>query len=626
MPTPPPESLERVVLCDGTVTPALRKQYRRNLDALATRQPRVAEIIEAAPWPDGCAEAVGRDGSRTFRLGHEGGRPAWLGDSSMPSISAPAILEGLVSDGSNLVLPGVLTGWEAAVLIEKSWPHVAVFVLELDPSLARLALHLRDLSEAIERGRIVLLVGDDPVGALEAVIVDHPGYVFPAKLVRAPQCSAAQASAMQAALEAAGGRASAVHQSKMEERAARIRSRAREWAPDKPSVALLSVDPSPGAIAQVRRIERALDHLGWPFETCMPDRPDRCHLLARLATIDHVEADLVLMIDSIPGALEEHIPDDLPTASWILPGGRVDAAAASRCGQGHMYFCATQGVREALRAAGMEAVRVVELAVGADHLLVGQESGDERRSSGRVAVFADLPDARPQACGLTMTSHVRLFEEVGAVLARRIQKCSASDAEALLTKAVRKTGIRLTDEVLRRQFIEGIERRLFPRLIGEHVARAMIDAGRQVSLRGVDWSAFREDGAWHGSMPDAKGLSEMTRDLDVAVFPVPDEGSVQTMMDLMLRGVRVAQLGDREAFDSAHPGLASWSGDVLFFPSVDQLTDALLTEQWHTEAASPAALLEKQWHTDGRRSVVGGHMIAHRLETIWRTVRRRRSK
>ena len=624
MPTPPPESLECVVLRDDTVTPALRKRYRRNLDALFKRQPRVAEVIEAAPWPDGCAEAVGRDGSATFRFHREGARPAWLGESSMPSISAPAILEGLVSDGSNLVLPGVLTGWEAAVLIEKSWPHVAVFVLESDPSLARLALHVRDIAEAIERGRIMLLVGDDPVDALEAVIADHPGYVFPTKLIRVPQCSVARTSAMQASLEAVGVRVSAVYRSKIDERAARIKSRTRDAAPDRPRVALLSVDPS--ALAQVRRIERALDHLGWPFETCMPDRPDRCHLTARLATIDHVQADLVLMIDSIPGALAEHIPDDLPSASWILPGGRVDATAASRCGQGHVCFCATRVAREALLTAGMEARRVVELPVGADHSLVEQASGEDGRVAGRVGVFADLPDARPQACGLTMTSHVRLFEEVREVLARRIEKCSASEADALLTKAVRKTGIRLTDAVLRRQFIEGIEQRLFPRLIGEHVARAMIDAGRRVSLRGLDWSAFREEGVWHGTMPDADGLREMTGDLDVAVFPMPDEGSVQTMMDLMLRGVRVAYLGDREAFDAAHPGLVSWSGEVSFFPSVGQLTNALLTEQWHREGASRAALLKEQWHTDGRRSVVGGHMIAHRLETIWRTVRARRSK
>jgi hypothetical protein len=639
LPTNPPEAAEVVASGDGAVTPALRRQYRRNLDALVKRQPRVAELIDQAPRPDGCVEAVGRDGFPTFRLRRltesidpvrcatqgrwsaertlpcEGGRRGWLGDSSMPSISAPAILEGVVSDGSNLVLPGAGTGWEATVLLEKSWPHVAVFVLESDPLLAKLALHVRDLSEAIARGRIVLLVGDDPVGALETVIAENPGYVFPTKLVRVTQRPPAETSAIQTSLEAAGARAAAVYQSRIDEHAARIRSRTRDATSDEPSVALLCVDASPRALGQVRRIERALDHLGWRFETCAPDRPDRCHLTARLAAIDFIEADIVLLVDSIPGALAEHIPDSLPSASWILPGARIDASAASRCRQGHGYFCATQEAREALIAAGLEADRITRLDVGADHLLF-EEARRARAPDGpsgeRVAVFADLPDARPQACGLTMPSHVQLFEEVRSMVGRRIEGFSASEVDSLLTKAVRKTGIRLTDDVLRWQFIEGIQRRVWPRLIGEHLVRVMIDAGRRVSLWGSDWSAFREDGLWHGSMPDAEGLRALAGDVDVAVFPLPDEGTVQNMMDSMLGGVRVACLGDRESFDTGHPGLSSMSGEVMFSPSVGALIKTLLTEQWHTGDGSA-----------GRSAVVGGHMIAHRLETSWRTVRAR---
>ena len=129
--------------------------YRDNLAALASFQPRVAEIVDAARIPPGVTPARGRDGSSTLLVPAEEGGSIWFGGSSMPSVSAVEMFAGFVSDGRNVSLPGVLTGVEPLVVINKLPLHTALFVVEEHAWHVRLAPPAGSFSswETMLRGR-----------------------------------------------------------------------------------------------------------------------------------------------------------------------------------------------------------------------------------------------------------------------------------------------------------------------------------------------------------------------------------------------------------------------------------------------------------------------------------------
>ncbi len=67
--------------------------YQRNIKALARQQPAECELIAAIELTDGVMLSEGRDGTPTFRLRDGAGRQYWLGHSSMPATSSPALLK-----------------------------------------------------------------------------------------------------------------------------------------------------------------------------------------------------------------------------------------------------------------------------------------------------------------------------------------------------------------------------------------------------------------------------------------------------------------------------------------------------------------------------------------------------
>ncbi len=135
--------------------------YHRNLAALTDAQASLAAAIDAIPIPDGVTPVRGRDDSDTFFLPTGDGRGAWFGGSSMPTISAFEAWSGLRGDGRNLILPGVLTGLEPLLILERIPKHSALFVCEPDGLLLKLALILRDYTRFIESGQLVFILGEE---------------------------------------------------------------------------------------------------------------------------------------------------------------------------------------------------------------------------------------------------------------------------------------------------------------------------------------------------------------------------------------------------------------------------------------------------------------------------------
>ncbi|MHC4610351.1 MAG: hypothetical protein ACYS7M_08390, partial [Planctomycetota bacterium] len=131
------------------LTDADLDRYHTNLTALAEQQPLLAQRVETMQIPATVVRATGRDGSETFRTRREDGSWQWLGRSSMPTMSAPAFVEGLQTQGRNLIIPTIATGREALLAEQRMPRHCAVFVYEQDVVALKLVLHLHDFSSLI---------------------------------------------------------------------------------------------------------------------------------------------------------------------------------------------------------------------------------------------------------------------------------------------------------------------------------------------------------------------------------------------------------------------------------------------------------------------------------------------
>ncbi len=180
--------------------------YQRNITALARQQPAECVQIDAVELTDDVTLAEGRDGTPTFRLLDGAGHPYWLGHSSMPATSSPAVLTEFMFGSGNVLLPTMGHGGEVKNLLARMAPYQAVFTWDADPLIPALALRLHDFSGDILMGRVVIAVGPEAGQALNRVFEAYPTHLPPTKIFGAPHLDPAALHELQAHAEAVAAR------------------------------------------------------------------------------------------------------------------------------------------------------------------------------------------------------------------------------------------------------------------------------------------------------------------------------------------------------------------------------------------------------------------------------------
>lgn len=160
--------------------------WARNLEALSHRQAPIYTLLSSTELPQSVALVEGRDGSPAFRLDGSDGVSTWLGHSSMPTVSSPAVLAEFAFGSVNVLLPSIGHGLEARQLLQMMAVHQAVFTWDADPLVPALALRLHDFSGEIRRGRLVLAVGPSAEQALLDCLERYPAHLPPMKILSAP--------------------------------------------------------------------------------------------------------------------------------------------------------------------------------------------------------------------------------------------------------------------------------------------------------------------------------------------------------------------------------------------------------------------------------------------------------
>lgn len=599
-------------------------RYHRNQAALRAFQPSVAAILDEVAIPEEVRPATGRDGSDTFLIPDETGRPVWFGGSSMPGISSAELLAGFRSDGSNASLPGVLTGLEPLVAASKMAAHTALFVVEQDPLQLKLATYLRDYGELLAGGRLVFVLGrgEGLSRNICTFFENHPGYELPTHLLTVPQRSGAEMADLQRDLEAAGQAVAAVYARLVESHVQALRGLERGPLLPAPRVAVLSIDPRPGSLEQVRRIGRALTKLQWPHELCIPDAPDKCHLTARLQVINEVVADLVLFVNCTAGPTRPLLPDDLPVVSWFLPEAVVQPPAAEEPRGGDMICASSRTLHNRLTAVGVPAEVIERCEVAADDTLyrpVPLSRGEDGTMQVDVAVLMDLPDHRPEACDITLASHLTLWRALQEVVAQNTDRYRDDIAEELLDSAQRDSGARLQDPKVRRHFESLIQTRIAPAMIARAAAERLISDGYRVGVWGRNWPQLTGDQEiYRGPIPTGEALNAVFNAARIVLFPDSSPAAVQTALDALAAGTQVVCRQPDRPLEEEYPALVDLVPHLHLYRSSRKLLDSVrdLTgrDKGVTERARAA-----------RAMVCREHTVAERLMAIVESVRRRQT-
>ncbi len=598
--------------------------YKRNLAALATLNPAVADAVDSAPIPETIEPATGRDGTRTFLIPSKQGRREWLGRSSMPTISAREIFSGFSSDGRSVVLPGVLTGLEPIVVAEKTPSHAAVFVAEPSPLCLKLAMHVHDYTALLTGGRLVFLLGkgEELVSSLFTFIETHPGYELPIHLLPIPQRSPVQIAELQRWIETAGGKVTELHELRLNAQVRTLSARKFEPLSNAPRVALLCVDPRPVSLEQAARIGRALTHLKWPHQLCVPDAPDKCHATARMEAINQISAELVLFVNTVAAASKMLLPDDLAVVSWYLPGAAVQASVTAKPVENQIIFASSRAGHDELVHARVPASVIERCDVAADDIAyrpVRLLPEDRAALAMDVAILFDLPDDRPEVCNITLASHLTLWRSLQDAVKRNVGRYQDDIAEELLQQAQHDSGTVLHESQVREFFLALLRARIAPSAIARVAAETMIDKGYRVGLWGCNWPPLgRGEDSRQGLIPAPEPLNRIFNAVGLVLLPDSSPATIQTSLDALAAGTLVICRSLDRPFEREYPDLAALLPHLNFYRSARELLDtvAKLTSPGGDSSAKTEA---------GRAMVRAHHTVTRRLETIVKTMRSRQT-
>ncbi|MCH8253282.1 MAG: hypothetical protein IID36_12595, partial [Planctomycetes bacterium] len=439
------------------------------------------------------------------------------------------------------------------------------------------------------------------------------------RLLPVPQCSTVELAETQRSVEHAAGEVGRICADVVDRLTSEIKRRSFDVLPERPRVAVLSVDVAAESLAQAGRIARALEALGWPHVCCLPDRPNHCHTAARLSAISEIEADLVLLVNSAAGALGGLLPAEMPVASWYLPGATIGVDLASRTGTGNVVFAASPEAFDALLEFGVanDALHRLDVA-GDDTVFAPAELGsDERRRLGcDVAIVSDVPDDRAKALNISLASQITLCEAVRTIVANRADEYTASAASEMLESAERACRTELREATLREWFLTLIRTTIAPAAIARNTATTLLRLGVPLGIWGRNWHGLNADtDPRRGMIPDDAELNRIYAAARVVLFPLATPRAIQNAVDARLSGADVVCREPDAGFAQSYPSLAEAAGTIHFYRDMSGLTRIITTLLARAQQNAPETRVVP--------SELAGHTTAARLRELVAVMRAR---
>ena len=489
---------------------AAEELFRKNVGALESRDPQLARILETTPIPQHIQLARARDGSITYQIEIEG-KKRWLGYSSVPAISAAANAARVKIDGGNLAMSGIGHGLEAKLILEKLARHQALFALESDPLNLVLALGLRDFTEELADGRLILLLGE-PVAALIDFFQNHPGYNAITQGVAWPwlteQENHARLQPITAAMDAVMGRILTQIQKIQNQIAAA--DQARSWEEVKQALAeparLVALNyGGPAWLGQyclTRDLLAGLAALGARSDWQAQFAAEAVSPLAQAQRIADRQPHLVLLADTFRFDAGSPLPEKSICLTLLSPGAKLPDLG--KLGRFDLILPATAAQHEELLGAGIPAARLCEspplVNTGIFRPLT-LSAPEQAHYAAEVTIIAERFATDPEAYEIRLPSHVRLWQEVIRLIEARPEEWRPELAPDYLHRA-QACGVQLREEALQTYFARIIRECLAPSVLLDCYGRALVQAGYMLKVWSLALDPRRETripAAWAAS-------------------------------------------------------------------------------------------------------------------------------
>ncbi|MEW6199228.1 MAG: glycosyltransferase [Planctomycetota bacterium] len=462
---------------DAPPAPLDPSVWARNLAAIGAEDTRLAAELQNVSLPETWRPVLGLDGFATWRLEPPGQPPQWLGLTAAPLTRAGGLLARAEFAPLNYALPTAAAGAELHILLQRLPALLAIYVFEADIRTLAAVLRLHDVSQAVTRGRCIFVAPGRELEAVGHTLSTHPGLLPPAEILLPDLVSSARQDELRRIGEELHRRCERQRTDDMK-RSQAVLATLPATPSATPRLAILSLTGSPTAAAAAESIRHAAAALGWTAAALTVTEPRHMHPLLHVRRLAEFQPDLLLCVN--------HGPARLPAAArattcvWVH-----DETALPASNEAHpaRYLAATPRVVAALESAGVAPPAILPWywACEADSAADDSAAGDD------VLLVADLPDTRPENCGIAALTHRQLWERIRQLLVRGWQTPRILRPDLLLTQAQRETGVELEDALLRDTVLQLVERVLSGAVVAEQVARALVEDAGCLLVLGRGW-------------------------------------------------------------------------------------------------------------------------------------------
>ncbi len=471
----------------ATLDPAA---WSANLAALAVQEPALAEELRAAVLPDHWRPAIAVDGFTTFRIEEPGAPAAWLGQTAAPLTRARSRLGAFDPAGKNPALPTCGAGAELDYLLTRLPAHVAVFVFEADLRVVAAVLHTHDWSAAIGAGRCIFVPPDHEYSFLTTLMATCPGLLPPGEILLPDLAPATRI----AELRALGER---LHRETSERRNMALAelggprgllaspSTTAALSPTAtPRLALLALRPQPLAIRAAECLARAADRLGWPALHRATTAPHSVHPLAHCRALAEFRPDVTIYAGGPTPRLPLTVPG--PNCVWLLD--ELDSRAELP-DDSTLYLAASPTIAAGARRSGVREENLLDWYWGCE---AAPAVSAPSAPAAAILVVADLPDPRPETCGIQRSTHQKLWAQLGTVVAQAWETPRILEPAKLLVHAEHRCQVEIRDPAMRESLLRLIERVLIPAVALEHIIYVVAAADFEVLSVGRGWERALE--------------------------------------------------------------------------------------------------------------------------------------
>lgn len=595
--------------------------FERNMAALGRVNPPAADFLRQSLVIEGAALTEGRDGAPTFSWRDAGGRLHWLGRTSMPSLSTPALLDAYQPGQGNSLLVDIGQGEELKQLVVRLAAHQAVFVVVEHADQALLSLRLHDFASEMGAGRVVLCAGEDPWARLGQFLIDNPGYLVPDRMLCRPWYEQAYVNELSGRLERLSVEVDRARSSGKARRHEGTKARRDEGPRDRGTegqsesvggakefrLALLSNVPEVGAVRLGDSLEDAAEHLGWPCRRHTLNTPRWVSPAAIESDLGEFQPDMCLVIGVPPEALPYELPLCATAVICTHGWGLTEEWLAQVPNDVAIVLRSSAQVGQ-LQSAGIAEQRLIHWPPAARALT----ASDAIISRDKTIVLCDGLDASVDAVGLNLDTHQKLWRESRKLIAAQAATYADDDATAILRMAARNLGITMTSE----EVTAGLESRvrlvLGPATVRETILQRLIDAGIPIEIYGLGRFSEAAIVAHHrGPWPDPKRSSTVAASARAVVSIETGINIPDGFLDCAAAGASLFQRAALAKHDATRfAGIDVLASAITPFRSADHLTKLLAGLMGGHTAREPIA--------DGSVVKVLGdaHTWPHRLKQL----------